>query len=236
MTLLALLLIVFIALVIVRIGAKALMMTGLSRDVAEFQAISCFFGVGYTTSEAEMIVGNPARRKIASHLIIAGNIGITSALSTLIVTFVNNDPDWLDHLIPFEGSGAFFFKLGLIVGSVLLIGFFFRLTLFKTLLAHVIEYSLQRFQSVKAIDYETVLRNSDGFSVMQIEIEPGNALIGSTLAGAALGTKGVLVLNIKRGDGQSIGTPHPTTELAAGDLLTVYGKESIVPRVLDAVP
>ncbi len=50
MPLLALLIIIIVALVIVRIGAKALMMTGLSRDVADFQAISCFFGVGFTTS------------------------------------------------------------------------------------------------------------------------------------------------------------------------------------------
>ena len=54
MPLFALLIIVAVALLIVRIGATALMMTGLSRDVAEFQAISCFFGVGFTTNEAEI--------------------------------------------------------------------------------------------------------------------------------------------------------------------------------------
>ncbi len=233
MPLLALLIFVIIALVIVRVGAKALMMTGLSRDVAEFQAISCFFGVGFTTSEAEMIVGHPARRKIASHLIISGNIGLTGALSTLILTFVNNEPDWLDHLIPYEGSGSFFFKLGLILMMVLLIAGTFRMGVVEAILDKLIEYTLSRFQQVRAIDYETVLRSGDGFSVMQVEIEAGNTLIGSTLAGAAMGTKGVLVLNIKRADGQSIGTPHPTTEIAAGDLLTVYGREDVIPGVLD---
>ena len=236
MPLVALLIFVIVALVIVRIGAKALMMTGLSRDVADFQAISCFFGVGFTTSEAEMIVGHPARRKIASHLIIAGNIGLTGALSTLILTFVDNEPTWLDQLIPYEGSGHFFIKLGLIALAVLLIAGVFRLPIVKTMLDHLIEASLRRFQHVRAIDYETVLRSGDGFSVMQVEIEQGNELIGSTLAGIALGTKGVLVLNITRRDGEVIGTPHPTTEMMAGDLLTVYGKEELIPVVLGADP
>jgi len=234
MPLIALLVIVAIALVIVRIGAKALMMTGLTRDVAEFQAISCFFGVGFTTSEAEMIVGHPARRKIASHLIIAGNIGLTGALGTLIVTFMQNEPNWLDDLIPFEGPGLFFFELGFTLGAVLLIGAVFRLAITKAILDKMIETSLRKFHRVRAIDYETVLRSDDGYSVMQVEVEPDNELIGSTLAGAALGTKGVLVLNIKRSDGQSIGTPHPTTELMPGDFLTVYGQEDQMLKVLCA--
>ncbi|MFG0246415.1 MAG: TrkA C-terminal domain-containing protein [Phycisphaerales bacterium JB052] len=236
MPLLALLIIVFIALVIVRIGSKALMMTGLSHDVADFQAISCFFGVGFTTSEAEMIVNHPARRKIASHLIIAGNIGLTGAMSTLVLTFVDNEPTWFDRIIPYEGSGMFFIKLGLILASVLIIGGVFRMRITKALLDRVIEASLRRFQQVRAIDYETVLRSGDGFSVMQVEIESGNELIGSTLAGAALGTKGVLVLNIMRHGGESIGAPHPTTELMPGDLLTVYGQEALIPVVLGAEP
>lgn len=232
MPLLALLIIVIMALVIVRIGAKALMMTGLSRDVADFQAMSCFFGVGYTTSESEMIVGHPARRKIATHLIISGNIGLTGALSTLVVTFVQNDPDWLDNLLPIHGSSAFFLKIGVILGGVLVIGGIFRLKITRILLDKVIEFTLKNFQSVQAIDYETVLQTGAGYSVMQVEIEPDNELIGSTLAGAALGSRGVLILNIKRASSEIIGAPHPTTEIQSGDLLTVYGEEECVLAVL----
>ena len=235
MPVIALMVIVFVALVIVRIGAKALMMTGLSRDVAEFQAMSCFFGVGFTTSESEMIVGHPARRKIASHLIIAGNIGLTGALSTLIVTFVQNEPDWIDEFIPFHGSGGFFVKLGLILVGILIISIIFKLNLTKRLLEQIIEYTLQKFHGVRAIDYETVLRSGAGYSVMQVEIDQENPLIGSTLAGAALGSKGVLILNILREDGEIIGTPHPTTEIAKGDLLTVYGQEDQVIDILGCV-
>ncbi len=67
---------------------------------------------------------------------------------------------------------------------------------------------------------------------MQVEIEPDNELIGSTLAGAALGSRGVLILNIKRASCEIIGAPHPTTEIQSGDLLTVYGEEECVLAVL----
>lgn len=235
MPLLALFVIVAVALVIVRIGAKALMMTGLSRDVAEFQAISCFFGVGFTTSESEMIMGNRARRKIASHLIISGNIGLTGALSTLIVTFVNSDPDWLDRLIPLDGSAAFFFKFGLILAAVLLIGVIFRLSLVQRLLDRVIESTLRRIHGVRAIDYETLLRSDDGYAVMQVELEHENCLIEKTLAEAKLGSQGVIVLGIKRIDGEYVGAPRADSVLLEGDLLTVYGKEGVIPSVCDAL-
>lgn len=233
MPLLALLVIIVVALLMVRIGAKAMMMTGLSREIAEFQAMSCFFGVGFTTNESEMIVGHPARRKIASHLIIAGNIGLTGALSTLIVTFVQDEPDWIDEIFPLSGSSAFFIKLAIILGGILFIGGVFRLSITKALLDRIIEYTLEHFQGVRAIDYETVLRTGAGYSVMQVEIESKNELVGSTLAGASLGSRGVLILNIRRADGSIIGTPHPTTAIDPGDLLTVYGEEKNVLSILD---
>ncbi len=233
MPLLVLLVIVAVALMVVRIGATALMMTGLSRDVAEFQAVSCFFGVGFTTSEAEMIVSHPTRRRIASHLIIGGNIGLTGALSTVIITFVQSEPDLIDDMIPFEGSSAFLVKLGLILGGIVIVGTIFRLKFIKRILERIIEVSLKKFQSVHAMDYETVLRSNDGFAVMQIEIEGDHPLVGRTLAGAKLSQEGVLVLGVERSSGEYVGATHSTTEILAGDLLTVYGHEGSIVSALE---
>lgn len=211
-------------------------MTGLSRDVAEFQAMSCFFGVGFTTTESEMIMGNPTRRRIASHLIIAGNIGLTGALTTVIITLLQNDPAGLDSMIPFEGSGGFLFKIGLILVGVLLIVGIFKLGIVKRLLESTIKASLEKFQGVRTIDYETVLRSSDGYAVMQVEIEKGHPMIGRTLAGVMLGSKGVLVLGIKRATGEHIGAPHSTTNIIEGDVMTVYGQEDSIIRNLESPP
>jgi TrkA family protein len=233
MPLFALLIIVAIALLIVRIGATALMMTGLSRDVAEFQAISCFFGVGFTTNEAEMIVGHPTRRRIAQHLIISGNIGLTGALGTVIMTLTKDEPEWINDRIPDALENSFFLKLGLILIAILIIGGIFRLKIVKRILERLIQASLKKFHNVRAIDYETVLRSSDGYAVIQFEIECGHPMIGRTLAGVMLGSKGVLVLGIKRAIGEYIGAPHATTEILEKDVLTVYGQEDAILKALD---
>lgn len=233
MPLLALLVIVAAALMVVRIGATALMMTGLSRDVAEFQAVSCFFGVGYTTSEAEMIVSHPARRRIASHLIISGNIGLTGALSTVILTFVQNDKNWIETVFHVNDSAASFLKIGLILAGIIVVAVFFRLKLVKKLLEHLIQLSLDKLHQVRAMDYETVLRSKDGYAVMQFEIEKDHHLIGRTLAGAKLSQEGVLVLGIERATGEYIGATHSTTEIQIGDMLTVYGNEGSIVSTLE---
>lgn len=66
---------VLISMLIVRIGSIAFEMTGLDRDKARFQALSCFSGTGFTTREAEQVVGHPQRRKVASFLMILGTPG-----------------------------------------------------------------------------------------------------------------------------------------------------------------
>jgi hypothetical protein len=77
------------SLLVVRLGTTALVLTGLERDTSEFQAYSAFFGVGFTTRESEHVVNHPVRRRIVQHLILAGQVGLTSVIVPLVVTFVN---------------------------------------------------------------------------------------------------------------------------------------------------
>lgn len=232
MPLVALFVIAIVSLVIVRIGAIALMMTGLSRDVADFQSVSCFFGVGFTTNEAEMIVSHPVRRRIAIHLIIAGNIGLTGALGTLIVTFMSPDPDWFEVVIRDRLGVAdhwqFWLKVLSILMGILLILLVFRVRLIKHVIEAAIKSTLSRSGVVRAMDYETLLRARDGYCVSEYEIDPRHPLVGRTLEGVGLGHRGVLVLGIFRSDGSYVGAPDRTTRIHAGDVLTVYGKEAAI--------
>ena len=59
------LLAILVSFLFVRAASIALMMTGLEKHKARFQAISAFSGTGFTTKEAELIVNHPVRRKIA---------------------------------------------------------------------------------------------------------------------------------------------------------------------------
>ena len=100
---------IFISFLVVRIGGVAFEITGMERDQARFQSLSCFSGTGFTTAEAELITGHAQRRKIASYLMILGNAGLV----TLIATFANSirPVDVLEQFnfftIPERGLGRF---------------------------------------------------------------------------------------------------------------------------------
>jgi len=85
------LLVVFVSFLIVRAAAIALMMTGMDRKRAVFQALSAFSGTGFTTKEAEFVVNNPVRRRIVSWLMILGNAGIVTVIITATSSLVTSE-------------------------------------------------------------------------------------------------------------------------------------------------
>ncbi len=70
--------ILFLSLTVIRIASVMLRITGLSRDIAEFQARSAFTTTGFTAQETEVIMNHPVRRKIIQNLMILGNVGFVS--------------------------------------------------------------------------------------------------------------------------------------------------------------
>ena len=84
-----LLLIVMLSITIIRIAIIVLVHTGLSIESARLQAISAFTGSGFTTRESEQVVNHPIRRRIMMTLMLLGNAGIVTVISTLILTFVS---------------------------------------------------------------------------------------------------------------------------------------------------
>lgn len=79
--------------VVVRISAVAMRLTGLAENVARFQCVSALTGAGFTTSESELIVNYPIRRRIIVALMILGNLGLASTAATVIISFVGPDQD-----------------------------------------------------------------------------------------------------------------------------------------------
>ncbi len=61
-------------------GAAAFERAGLVPSAAVFEARSALTGVGYTTSEAEVVVNDPASRQAASLLMIVGFVGPVTIL------------------------------------------------------------------------------------------------------------------------------------------------------------
>ena len=214
-SIIALLVIALVSLLAVRVGSTALMMTGLSWDTASFQSYSAFFGVGFTTKEAEMVVNHPVRRRIIRDLILAGNVGLTSALATFIVTLLQSSSD-----------GDVFKMLAWLLGGLVALFFISRFGWVQRALDYLIRHALERAGLVRALDYELLLRIQHGYVVSEIEVLPDTYLAGRTLRDARPWDRGVVILAIKRDGETHPGIPSRDDLIQPGDVLTAYGKES----------
>lgn len=209
----ALLLIVLISILVVRAGAVALTMTGLSMDMARFQSLSAFTGTGFTTTESEAIVTHAARRSIIQVLMLLGNAGLFSALAALIIGFSQSGDESLAE------------RFLLMIAGLLVLLLLSNSKPLNRLLNVVLQKIFERIPMLHIHDYEALLRVDKGYSISHVLVEPGAWLAGQSLRDLALIAEGVLVLSIDRKSGSTLATPGPNTVLRENDTLLVYGQE-----------
>ena len=202
------------SLLIARIGAVALTVTGMSREASRFQARSAFFGVGFTTAEAESVVEHPVRRRIVGWLILLGNAGVISILGALVITF--------------GGEHTTIGHVAVLVGGVIVLGVLASSRPVDRVLTRVIRRVLTRFTDLEVRDYESVLELEGGYTVAELLVEPQDWMAGRRLGELTLRDEGVVVLGIHRHGGAYVGAPDGDTVIAAGDVLTLYGREERV--------
>lgn len=208
---LSLLVIFGLSLLVVRVGSVALRMTGLSPDVASFQATSAFSGAGYTTEEAERVVETAERRSIVKALIRLGSVGLISAISSLVLSFTDPAGDDLQTLV-------------VVVAGVLGLVLIARSRSFNRLATSLVEQALRRTTDLELRDYTRVLGLQREYRVAEIDVNAGEWLADATLSELDLPSEGVLVLGIRRDD-TYIGAPRHDTEIRPGDVVILYGKE-----------
>jgi K+/H+ antiporter YhaU regulatory subunit KhtT len=218
-----LLIIAVASLLVVRLGTTALVLTGLERDTSEFQAYSAFFGVGFTTRESEHVVNHPVRRRIVQHLILAGQVGLTSVIVPLVVTFVNikSMRDGLE-------------QLALIAGSLIVLWFVINTSFVERLIDRSIKFALRRTGVLKrSLDHEIILRLHAGFAVSEVAVNGDSPLTGRALSDAGLAERGIVVLGITRDDGTYLAAPRSDTVLRSSDVLIVYGRDRDVRTLIE---
>lgn len=219
---LTLCLIVLLALLIVRLGANALVLTGLSSSVAHFQASSAFFGVGFTTSEAELVVGHPVRRRIISHLIVAGNIGLTSVLATVLVTLLDQKPHGGHGAIVWLGLGA------VVIAALCVV---LNLNVVKRPLDRLMKFSLLRAGLSRVTNYEQLLNLGNGFVLEDHPVTEGHPWIDKELRKLRPADYGIIVLAVHRKDGSFVGAPDKFTSFEVDDVVLIYGREETLREV-----
>ena len=203
---------IVISMLIVRAGAIALMMTGMSFDKAKFQALSAFSGTGFTTREAERVVNNAQRRKIVSWLMILGNAGIVTVIVTATSSFA-------------QAKGL---EVGLNV-LVLLSGFVLILVIVRhtPFVRHWEAFAQARLTRFRIFDDDTtvdeLLHITEGYGVVRIGLVENSPLVGKTLSEINADLQHSFVLGIER-DKEWLPTPRLTRKLMAEDFLVIYGK------------
>jgi len=190
-------------------------LTGIAKDSARFQARSAFTGTGFTTHEAEMIIKHPVRRRIISSLMIIGNIGFVTFISSLVISFLS-----------IRSQERALYTFIILIGGLLLIYLISRSRLVNRLLEKIIQQFLKKVTKIHTHDYESLLNLAGDFEVITISIKPESWLADQFLSDLKLSEEGVLVLAVRRSDGYFVGSPRGETTVYLGDELIIYGREN----------
>lgn len=216
----SLILVLTVSIFITRVATVALVHTGLSAETARFQARSAFTGVGFTTEESEKVVNHPLRRRILLLLMLLGNAGIVTAVSSFILAFTGA-----------ERGAATWVTVAVIVGGVVAVCLLAWSSWVDRHMSRLIRWALSRYTRVDVRDYATLLHVHGEYSVTELFVGEGDWLAGRSLRESDLSGEGVLVLGIQRKGGRYVGTPGPDARMRAGDTLILYGRVPVLEAI-----
>ena len=215
-----LLIAILVSFIVVRIGGFALQLTGIEPDVARFQALSAFSGTGFTTREAERVVGHRTRRRIVTILIILGNAGMVTVIATLVASFTQ-----------VSGYMWFFIRLAIIVGGI----FGLYQLIVRSNVGRRIPAWLQRpvinliLREAPAV--EEVFHVEKDWAISLVMIKGSSNIIGLSVSDITV-EEDIEVLAIDRA-GTYLTKPNWDEKIAEGDRLLVYANRKSVKRILD---
>lgn len=176
-----------ISMVVVRIGATALELTGMPWDRAKFQALSAFSNAGFTTRESEEIVRHPLRRKIVTYLIVLGNAGLVTVIGSVAGSVIEPQPI---HV------------LGRVAAMAAVVAALFWLArrppVARRLRERVRRWIARRY-AIEMWSAEELLHLDHGYELTRFDLSPDSPAIGHTLRQLKLRQNAVQVLAVERG-------------------------------------
>ncbi len=215
-----LLIAILVSFIVVRIGGFALQLTGIEPEVARFQALSAFSGTGFTTREAERVVGHRIRRRIVTILIILGNAGMVTVIATLVASFTQ-----------VSGYTWFFIRLAIIVGGIFgLYQLIIRSNVGQRILDRLQRPVINRILREAPV-VEEVFHVEKDWAISLVTIKGSSKSIGLTVADITAEGE-IEVLDINRA-GTYLTRPNWDEKIMEGDRLLVYTNRKSVKRILD---
>ncbi|MBT5414416.1 MAG: hypothetical protein HOH66_14445 [Rhodospirillaceae bacterium] len=200
---------------IVQLGAAALRQTGLPNAMSRFQALSAFTGTGFTTSAAEAVVNNSSRRHIVSILMIVGNVGLVSILSTVVVSLTHAGRE-----------GDFWDQAGWHLVVLVLIWVLALNPRADRLIYNAIGALLRRTAFFEERGPHVLLQLPGGTGVYSVTAPEGAAdTVGDRVP------EGVQALGLRRQDGTYVDRPGGKETVSAFDELILYGPDRVLSKL-----
>jgi Trk K+ transport system NAD-binding subunit len=211
---------VLVSFIVVRIGAIALELTGLDPAAAAFQALSAFTNSGFTTQEAELVVGHPRRRRILQVLMIAGNVGIVTVIAGMV-----------QALQVRETVQILLLELVLLAAVLYLLYRIVVLPRINRWIRRQVEARLEKFEHIEPVSFEELLEQQEHWGVFRVRVHEGMACVGKPLGESRPRDQGIMVLTIERGR-EVIPAPGPAHLILAGDSIIIYGRLDRVEQMI----
>jgi hypothetical protein len=205
------LVVILVSLLITRVATVALTLTGLSREVARFQARSALSGTGFTTSAAESVVNHPVRRRIGMALMLVGGAGLVTVIASLMLSFTG------------AGHRQTFHRVLLLIAGLTVVWLLARSGWVERRLSWPIARVLARWTTLDARDYAALLHLAERYAVGEIAVRSGDWLAGRRLDDLGLREEGAVILGLTLADGTWVGTPTFETSIQPGDRVVAYG-------------
>jgi hypothetical protein len=224
-----------VSFIVVRVGAIAFQLTGLEWSLAKFQSLSCFTGTGFTTKEAELITGNPQRRRIASILMVLGNAGLVTLILTGASTIISEE-DILSALsksyLPFYGAQiAKFVNIVMLAAAVIVVYKIFTNKKVTLKLTNFLREKIVKKEFFQRVSFEELLLATGGYGVSRVKVFGESPVLNKTLRDADLRRHDITVLAIVRGE-ETIANPGADKVILRGDELVCFGRLENIRSVL----
>ncbi len=221
MSIFLLLLIIAVLMVVVRSGAIALELTGVPKTIARFQALSALTGTGFTTREAETVVQHPLRRRIISVLMIVGNIGVVTIVSTFVIAL--------------QGGGPIRPSINLIILGIG-VYVFYRLATHRRFLSIISIWIRRKLKEALPLETDVlvdeVMHQGLGFGISRLTISGNSGIAGKTVEESGIREQEAIILSIER-DGAFIPVPKAARQIEEGDRLLCYGRTESLRRLVE---
>lgn len=240
MTIVILALIMMISMIAIRIGAIAFELTGMSRSQSIFQAVSCYTLTGFTTSESEIVVSHPRRRKIALFLMIYGNVSSVTMIAALVshlqkilspVSGLSVNIPWLSIHFQLSAHGHTIARI--IELAILAVGLYYFFMKSSTF-SRILDFAKSFFDEDTFIQPLTEIPiDTAGHGVFVLTVKPDGFSAGKTASTceSEFRTKNVKLVSLVIGHAIVL-HPEGTEVLNPGDRIICIGTEKAV-RSLD---